>query len=145
MRFLTIGCKAPFRGTGFSLKQSLMPLKFTFVFLFTFLVRVNAREFSKKVTFSGKDVPLEKLFNVIEEQTGYVFFYDYQVIQHAKPVTIHARDLPLELFLNDCFRNQELEYVIEGKTILVKKKDPGLARRIRAESSAGCRERLRVE
>ena len=99
-------------------------MKLTFLFLITFLLQVNARGFSQKITFSGKEVPLEKLFKVIEEQTGYVVFYNYTVIQEAKPVTIYAKDLPLEQFLNNCLSNQSLKYVIEGKTILVTRKDP---------------------
>ena len=98
-------------------------MKLTFVFFIIFLLQANARGFSQKVTFSGKDVPLEKLFKVIEEQTGYVVFYNYNVIQGAKPVTIFAKELPLEQFLNTCLSNQDLKYVIEGKTILVTKKD----------------------
>ena len=50
-------------------------------------------------------------------------FYNYTVIQGAKPVTIHVKDVPLEQFLKDCLSNQELKYVIEGKTILVTRKD----------------------
>ena len=124
MLCLTIGCKVPLKGLGCFVKKSNLRMKLTFVFIITFLLQVNAKGFSQKVTFSGKDVPLEKLFKVIEEQTGYVVFYNYDVIQEAKPVTIFAKDIPLEQFLNNCLSNQPLKYVMEGKTILITKKDP---------------------
>ncbi len=123
MLCLTIGCKAPLKGWGCFVYNSSLRMKLTIIFFITFLLQVNARGFSQKISFSGKDVPLEKLFKVIEEQTGYVVFYNYNVIQEAKPVTIFAKDLPLEQFLNNCLSNQPLKYVIEGKTILITKKD----------------------
>ena len=124
MPSLTIACTTFFKGllNTYS-KTGWLQMKLTFALLITFIMQVNAKGFSQNITFSGKDVPLEKLFNVIEEQTGYVVFYNYTVIQDAKLVTIHVKDVPLEQFLKDCFSNQELKYVIEGKTILVTKKD----------------------
>jgi TonB-dependent starch-binding outer membrane protein SusC len=123
MLSLTIGFKPFFKGVEVYCLPGWLQMKLTFVLLITFMLQVNAKGFSQKITFSGKNVPLEKLFNVIEEQTGYVVFYNYTVIQGARPVTIHAKDAPLEQFLKDCLSNQELKYVIEGKTILVTKKD----------------------
>src|SRR6478735_7568276 len=128
MLSLTIGFKPFFKGLDQYCKHGWLQLKLTFVLLISFIIQLNARGFSQKITFSGKDVPLEKLFKVIEDQTGYVVFYNYTVIQGTRPVTIHAKDLPLEQFLNGCLTNQDLKYVIEGKTILVTKKDlkPGI-------------------
>ena len=123
MLSLTIGYKAPLQGLGCFVHKSGLHLKLTFVFFIAFLLQVTAKGFSQKVTFSGKDIPLEKLFKVIEEQTGYVVFYNYGVIQDAKPVTVFAKDLPLEQFLNIILSNRSLKYVIEGKTILVTKMD----------------------
>jgi TonB-dependent starch-binding outer membrane protein SusC len=133
MLFLTIGCEAPFRGPDPVYKQFGLPVKMTCILLTCFLLRVNAntnprnltgaKSNAEKVTFSGKNVPLEKLFNVIEDQTGYVVFYNSAVVQNAKPVTIHVKDIPLEQFLENCLSNQGLKYVIEGKTILITKND----------------------
>ena len=123
MLVLTIGFKALYKGLGCFLKENDLCIKFTFVFLFTLFLQVQAHGLTEKVTFSGKDVPLEKLFSVIEEQTDYVVFYNYTVVQNAKPVTIHAKNTPLEQFLLECLIHQELKYVIEGKTILVTKNE----------------------
>ena len=133
MLFLTIGCNAPFRGPDPACKQLWLHLIMTFILLTCFLLQADAKgtswnlagiiKYSEKVTFSGKNVSLEKLFNVIEDQTGYVVFYNYIIIQNAKPVTIHAKDFPIEQFLENCLSNQGLKYVIEEKTILITKKD----------------------
>ena len=44
-------------------------------FLLIVAIHVNASGFSQ-ITLSEKNAPLEKVFKVIENQSGYVFFYD---------------------------------------------------------------------
>jgi len=52
-------------------------------FLLIVALHLNAKGFSQ-ITLSEKDAPLEKVFKVIENQSGYVFFYDYAWLQQAK-------------------------------------------------------------
>ena len=96
-------------------------MKLTVFFLAAFLLAANAKSFSQSVTFSGKNVTLKKVFEVIEEQTGYVVFYNEGIVHQAKPIDIHAKGELLDQFLKDCFVKQDLQYVIQGKTILVTK------------------------
>jgi len=98
-----------------------LAMKLIILFSCAGILQASARVNSQQVTFSGSNVPLEKIFNVIEQQTDYVVFYNYTAIKDAKKVTINARALPLEQFLNECFKSQPLKYVIEGKTIMIAK------------------------
>ncbi|MEP7256857.1 MAG: TonB-dependent receptor [Flavitalea sp.] len=98
-------------------------MKLTVAIFISFLINANAHTYSQVVTFSGRNVSLEKVFSVIEEQTGYLVFYNYKVVESASHVTINAKATPLEAFLQDCFRNQSLFYMIEGKTIVVQSKE----------------------
>ena len=41
---------------------------------------VSARSWSQKVTLSVKNMPLQKVFTLIEKQTGYAFFYDLDLL-----------------------------------------------------------------
>lgn len=100
-------------------------MKWTVIFLTVGLLQANAKGFSQKITFSGKEVPLEKVFSAIEKQTDYVVFYNYTAIRNAKKITLEVKAAPLDQFLRDCFKEQPFTYVIEGKTIMVtKKEDP---------------------
>ncbi len=83
-----------------------------------------ANGYSQTVTFSGKNVPLATVFSAIKSQTGYVFFYDVNIFDGAKPVTIQAKDLAIEQVLKEVLQHQLLEYFIENKTITIVKKDP---------------------
>lgn len=100
-------------------KQNWLAIKLTVFIMMTLFLQVSAKTYSQQVTFSGKNVSLEKIFNVIEEQTGYVVFYNYNLIKSGKLVSVNAKDVSLELFLKTCFQDQQLTYVIEGKTILI--------------------------
>ena len=120
MLFLLNGSKPP--GEGWSpFTKCCIIMKLTVFLLVAFLLGANAKSFSQRVTFSGKNVTLKKVFEVIEEQTGYVVFYNDAIIHEAKPLDIHANSEPLDQFLKDCLIKQDLQYVIEGKTILITK------------------------
>src|SRR5215204_1063784 len=79
---------------------------------------------AQTVSFSGKDVPLKEIFTVIKNQAGVFFFYDASVMQDAKPVTIEWKNVALQAALNEIFKDQPLNWVMEDKTVTVIKK-PG--------------------
>ncbi len=99
-------------------------MKFTAIFLLIAAMQVSAKGFSQKITYSGKNVPLEHVFTAIKKQTGYVVFYEYTVLQEAKTVTVNVKDVPVERLLDECFKQQPFTYTVEGKTILVTRKGP---------------------
>ena len=75
---------------------------------------------SQNITFSGKNVPLEKVFSAITKQSGYLVFCDYSLIKDAK-VNIHVKDASVQVVLDECLRDQRLAYEIVDKTIIVRK------------------------
>jgi hypothetical protein len=106
----------PFR--WFSTKTWLI-VTFTSFFLLTACLSVSARGLSQTVTFSGKDVPLEKVFSVIKDQTGYVVFCNANTLLGLKPITVSASNVELDMFLRLVLADQPLEYVFKSKTIFI--------------------------
>jgi TonB-linked SusC/RagA family outer membrane protein len=100
--------------------KTLRVMKLTALLLTVFALHVSAKVVSQTVSFSGHDVPLEKVFSTIEQQTGYVVFCDYALLKDARPVTMVAKDLPLEEFLMNVLKGQALDYSITKKTIVIK-------------------------
>lgn len=82
-------------------------------------LQVAARVHSQTVTFSGKNVSLEKIFSVVEKQTGYVFFFDESILKNAKPVSIRAENYSLQLFLSCVLNDQSLKFSVQNKTIII--------------------------
>ncbi len=97
-------------------------MKLTTLFLVALYMNVCATGFGQKVTISGKDLPLEKVFDLIKKQTGYVFFYDYNIFQGTKKVTINIHDEDVEDVLTECLKGQELEFKVLNKTVIITKK-----------------------
>lgn len=102
--------------------QICLVMRITFILLIAGFLQVSAAGYSQTVNFSGKKVPLEKVFSVIKNQTGIVFFYDAALVRQAKPVTVELKNVTLEVALNEIFKNQPLTWIIENTTITIIKK-----------------------
>ncbi|MEO6818886.1 MAG: STN domain-containing protein, partial [Ginsengibacter sp.] len=84
---------------------------------------------AQKVTFSQKNVKLEKVFREIRKQTGYVFFYDARLLEGAKSVNIDLKDASVEEALKETLQGQRLDFSIERKTVTIVQK-PEIARSV---------------
>ena len=112
-------CKHPYRGTTSCITKTLLVVKLTIILLTVAALHVSAKGTSQTVTFSGKDVTLEKVFSVIRQQTDYVVFFDYSVLEGLKPITVDVKNIPLKDFLDQALRGQSLGYYIKKKTIFI--------------------------
>lgn len=97
-------------------------MKLTLILLLALILNVSAEGFSQKITYSGENVSLEKVFASIKKQTGYGFFFQEELYSIARPVTINVVDEELSTVLTDVFKNQPLDFSIKNKTILISKK-----------------------
>ncbi len=104
-------------------RKLIRVMKITAMILLTACLTAGANGNAQKVTFSGKNVPLETVFTAIKKQTGYVVFYEYSIIAEANKVTVDVKNVPVEKLLDECFKEQRLTYSIEGRTILVTRKE----------------------
>lgn len=116
-------------------KTICLAMKLTLILITVFIFKVSATGFSQHITFSGKNIPLEKVFKVIEAQTGYVVFYSYNDIKNSATVTVNARRSSIEAFLQECFSHQQLQFAIEGKTILIARKENAVLSGDRADQA----------
>lgn len=87
-------------------------------------MHVSAASFSQNVSFSGKDVPVDRIFSAIEEQTGYFFFYKQQDIERIGPLSVSVKNMPVQELLSICLRNQPLAFVISDNTIIISHTGP---------------------
>lgn len=98
-------------------------MKLTVILLTVAFLQVQATGFSQRITFTGKHLPLKQVLNAVEKQTGYVAFYNRDVLQTATPVSISVQDMSLANFLDLVLAREPLTYLIEGKTIYLSQKD----------------------
>lgn len=87
--------------------------------LFVLPFQISANSIAQEITISEKTAFLPELFRDIEQQTGYLFFYDKALIQTKKPVRVRLKNASLEDALNICLKGQELAYSVMRNTIVI--------------------------
>ncbi len=78
---------------------------------------------------------LEKVFSEIEKRSGYTVFYNTEVLKAAGSslVSLDVRDATIEDVMHQCLKGLPLEFLVQDKTIFVKKE----ARRAIARTGGG--------
>lgn len=103
------------------LTKTLRVMKLTAFFLLVISMGVAAKSTSQTITFSGKEVTLERLFKIVEQQTGHYVLYRMELIKDIPPFSIDATNEPLTSFLTNTLKKWSLTYVIKNNTISIKK------------------------
>jgi len=112
-------------------------MKVTFLFLTVAMLHAGAHGISQNITLNEKNVSIKSIFAAIEEQTGYVIFYNKEHLQNTIPVSVNVRNMPLTAFLDLVLKNEPLTYEISAKNILIRKKSDPPAERVRVEKESG--------
>ncbi len=102
--------------------QSWLAMKLTAILLTAALIQLHATSFSQQVSFTGKEVSLEKIFAAFKKQTGYSFLYVDQELAKAKPVTITLKNVQLTEALKLVLQGQPLQFQIEQNAVFIKER-----------------------
>jgi len=98
-----------------------MPVKLMVVIVSMVCLHLPGILFSQKITISEKNIPIVKVLNSIQVQSGFEFFYDNKQIKQAGNISINIKEVALENALNQLFKNQPFTYSIVDKTIVIRK------------------------
>lgn len=98
-------------------------MKLTITFLLSFLLQANAKGLSQTVTLNQSNVPLSKVFQEIQRQTGYGFLFTYEQVEKAGNIDVHLKNVPLADALTACLKGRQLTFTIAEKTIVIKPVD----------------------
>jgi TonB-dependent starch-binding outer membrane protein SusC len=97
-------------------------MQLTAIFLTVCSLSVTAKTISQSITFSGKDVKLQQVFEVIEKQTGFFVFFKEENLGNAGLVSIDAHQMPLVNFMDQVLKGQPFSYSIQNTTVSIKLK-----------------------
>lgn len=102
------------------LTKTLRIMKLTAILLFAAALQVTAKGVAQeKINLSLANASLEKAFDQIEAQTGFVFIYKDETVKDKK-VSIQVTNASLEQVLDICLKGQALSYRIVGKSVAIK-------------------------
>lgn len=111
------------RGTSFRLTaQMLKAMRFLSFFLFAASLTVSASSASQNITLTVKAQPLKTVFAAIEEQTGFVFFYNQHLLANTRSVSFSVTNMPVEECLRTILKGQSVNFRVEGNTITLSRK-----------------------
>lgn len=101
--------------------KMLLAMKLTVLLVMLAMLNASAAVYSQTVSFTGKNVKLKTVFSAIRKQTGYVVFYDNQLLKSAQPVTVSVQHASIDALLTAVLKDQGLSYSITDKTIAIRK------------------------
>ncbi|MBE9602773.1 SusC/RagA family TonB-linked outer membrane protein [Pedobacter sp. MC2016-24] len=111
-------------------------MKLVFILMTTFLIQVSASSFGQKITLNEKNAALENVIKKIRLQTGYDFLIDAEIISNAGKIDVKLQDVTLSEALKVCFEGQNLNYSIQGKSVVVTRKSFSLLDKVRTYLAA---------
>ena len=105
-------------------KKILLMAKVTFILLFAGLLQVTAKSYSQnaRLTLNLKNVTIAELFEHIEAQSEFRFFYDNDLLDLEKKIIIKEDGERIEKILNDLFSGTNISYEILDRHILITSK-----------------------
>lgn len=83
-------------------------------------LQMNAYAYSQNISISFKNASPEKILKSINQQTGYSFLYNAELIKKIAPISIDVKNAPLKDVLMECFKGENLSFVLENNTIVIK-------------------------
>lgn len=110
----------------------LLIMKLIIVLMTTLLIQAGAAGYAQKVTLNETDVSLGNVFNKIRLQTGYDFIFNSKEVRDAKKVTINVKNVGLEEALRVLFKDQNLNYSVKDKFIVIERARPSILDDLRA-------------
>jgi len=108
--------------TSCMLSKFLRIMKLTIVLWVMAFMQVSAAAYAQKTSLNVKNKPLIYVLDQISRQTNYNFIYSADILEDAKPVSISVKDGDLNDVLEKCFSGQPFTYVINGNTVIIKRK-----------------------
>lgn len=106
---------------SWGLTKLLVVMKLLAMFMVVGCLHLSAASYSQTITLEAKGHSLKDVFSAIQKQTGYNVVYNVRFLQHSKPVSVSAKQMPLETFLSNVLKDQALTYDIREQTILIGK------------------------
>ncbi|NII29770.1 SusC/RagA family TonB-linked outer membrane protein [Pseudoflavitalea sp. X16] len=93
------------------------------------LLLLRLDSFAQKITIVQKNIPLGKVFNLVQKQSGLSLFYDSRLIKNDKRIDIDLRDASVEMVMDYCLKDLPFTYVITDNIIVIKEKESPAADR----------------
>ena len=98
-----------------------------FLILFSGIIQPGLSNETEKVpdpvfTISVKNKPIKDVLTLIENQSDFIFVYSSDVLDKKTSVSIDVKEMTIQKVLNQLFSKKNIEYKINARQIILKKK-----------------------
>lgn len=97
-------------------------MKMVIILLLGICLQVSANVTAQSVTISKKNISLEEVFDAVQSQTGYLFWYNAALLQQTRKMDIDVKRVSIPQLMEICLKDMPLWYTVSGKTIVIKRK-----------------------
>lgn len=115
--YFQTGCMRPA-----CIPKLLLVMKLTLVLLITVFLQVSQASYAQRITYKGTNVPMEKLFQVIQAQTPFKVLYTEEMINGLGNTDLNLKNASIDDALKACFKDKPLSYTISNNVIVIKYK-----------------------
>ena len=115
-----------YRKGAFSCSKKTMIIMQLSIFIILFSVfSVSAATYSQstKLTINAKDASISEIFDQIEKQSDFYFFYNKDVFKDSKKISVKFKDKGISDILDEILKNSGMTYEINNKYIYIIKKN----------------------
>ncbi|NQU54564.1 MAG: TonB-dependent receptor [Bacteroidetes bacterium] len=108
-------------GSFVNLPKIYRTMKLICLFMFVALFQVSASSYaqSAKLNISGQNLTLEKVFELIEDQSEFSFIYNLKQIDLSKKVDVESKNQKVERILNEVLEGTDIAYTVNDRLIVV--------------------------
>lgn len=102
-------------------KKLLLIMKISFVLIFVLILQLSANVNSQsiKLDLSVSNMKVKDVFKIIESQSNYRFFYNYELSDLDKELTITSHGEDLKAVLDNIFKNSTITYKVLDNNVVV--------------------------
>jgi TonB-linked SusC/RagA family outer membrane protein len=107
------------RSRAHGVYKMFLVMKLTALMVLITSLSVSANSFSQ-ITLAQKNAPLTTVFKELQKQSGYEFFYSYELLSRQDNVTVYMKNVSLEDAIREVLKNKPLTFQLVGKTVVIK-------------------------
>lgn len=100
-----------------------LAMKLTLFITLIAFMQVSATVNAQKISLTEKNTSISVVLNKIMEQSGYDLFYKKKLLNDTK-ISVQLNGVSLETALKTVLKNQNLEFALENKIIIIKEPEP---------------------
>lgn len=114
---------SPFLNDKKGLHKLFLVMRLTTLGILFCIMQVSAATFAQRINLKAKNISYEKLFKNIEQQSGYTFVYDPDVLRALPNFNIEINDASLAQVMDKTLADKPLTYRIIDNIVVVRIKE----------------------